>query len=72
MKQRAQGKPGSRTARQRQEEAARNARVNKMLISMVVIFGTSWFPINLINLVADTVDLSTLSTSTCWRNTSRD
>ena len=58
LKQRAQGKPGSRTARQRQEEAARNARVNKMLISMVVIFGTSWFPINLINLAADTVDLS--------------
>jgi len=62
LKQRAQGKPGSRTARQRQEEAARNARVNKMLISMVVIFGISWCPINLINLAADTVDLSSLST----------
>ena len=61
LKQRAQGKPGSRTARQRQEEAARNARVNKMLISMVAIFGTCWFPINLINLAADTVDLSSLN-----------
>ena len=28
-----------------------------MLVAMVVIFGTSWFPINLINLVADSVDL---------------
>ena len=28
-----------------------------MLIAMVFIFGTSWFPINLINLVADSVDL---------------
>ena len=26
---------------------------------MVIIFGTSWFPINLINLVADSVDLGT-------------
>ena len=30
-----------------------------MLIAMVIIFGTSWFPINLINLVADSVDLGT-------------
>ena len=29
-----------------------------MLIAMVVIFGTSWFPINLINLLADCMDLS--------------
>ena len=57
LRQRAQCMPGSRTAKQRQEEAARNRRINKMLIAMVVIFGTSWFPINLINLAADTVDL---------------
>ena len=71
LKQRAQGKPGSRTARQRQEEAARNARVNKMLISMVVIFGTSWCPINLINLAADTVDLSSLSLNLLDKNCKR-
>ena len=46
-----------RSARQKQEEAARNKRINRMLIAMVIIFGTSWFPINLINLVADSVDL---------------
>ena len=57
LQQRARTKPGTRSARQRQEEAARNARINKMLISMVIIFGISWFPINLINLVADLVDL---------------
>ena len=39
------------TTQQIQEEAARNGRMNKMLISMVVIFGISWFPINLINLL---------------------
>ena len=57
LRQRARGKPGSRSAKQREEEAARNARVNKMLISMVIIFGISWFPINLINLIADTSEL---------------
>ena len=57
LHQRAQCMPGSRTAKQRQEEAARNSRINKMLIAMVVIFGTCWFPINLINLAADTIDL---------------
>ena len=62
LRQRAQCKPGSRTAKQRQDEAARNARVNKMLISMVIIFGISWFPINLINLIADTTDLGKSST----------
>ena len=55
--------PGSRTAKQRQEEAARNSRINKMLIAMVVIFGTCWFPINLINLAADTIDLGELLSS---------
>ena len=29
-----------------------------MLIAMVVIFGVSWFPINLINLMSDCMDLS--------------
>ena len=39
------------------EEEARTKRTNRMLIAMVVIFGTSWFPINLINLFADCMDL---------------
>ena len=47
----------SRSAQQRQIEAARNRRTNWMLIAMVGIFGACWFPINLINLVADSMDL---------------
>ena len=39
------------------EEEARTKRTNRMLIAMVVIFGTSWFPINLINLLGDCMDL---------------
>lgn len=56
----ASGKPGSRSAKKRLEEEARTKRTNRMLIAMVVIFGTSWFPINLINLFADCMDLG------CW------
>ena len=41
----------SMTMGQRQGEAARTVRLNKMLISMVVIFGVCWFPFNIINLV---------------------
>lgn len=43
------------------EEDVRNSRINKMLIAMVVIFGACWFPINLINLAADTIDLGELA-----------
>ena len=32
-----------------------------MLIAMVVIFGTSWFPINLINLVGDLINLGSIT-----------
>ena len=49
--------PMYRSAKKRLEEEARTTRTNRMLIAMVVIFGVSWFPINLINLLADTMDL---------------
>ena len=39
------------TTQQKQEEAARTLRMNKMLISMVVIFCVCWFPYPIINLV---------------------
>merc|ERR550532_2715444 len=56
----AAGIPGSRSAKKRIEEEARTRRTNRMLIAMVIIFGTSWFPINLINLLHDCIDLG------CW------
>ena len=49
-----------RSAQKRLAEEARTKRTNRMLIAMVVIIGVSWFPINLINLVADCTDLGKL------------
>ncbi|XP_023345656.1 neuropeptide F receptor, partial [Eurytemora carolleeae] len=60
QERRKNGIPGSRSAKKRQEEEERAKRTNRMLIAMVIIFGTSWFPINLINLVGDLVNLE------CW------
>ena len=37
LRQRAQGKPGARTVRQRQEEAARTARVSHQLLKIRAI-----------------------------------
>ena len=50
----------TRSAKKRLEEEARTRRTNRMLIGMVVIFGTCWFPINLINLLGDCLELGNL------------
>ena len=42
-----------RSRKKKLEEQERSRRTNRMLIAMVVIFGTSWFPLNLINLLGD-------------------
>ena len=44
------GRSESMTTHQMLEETTRIIRMNKMLISIAVIFGICWFPINLINL----------------------
>ena len=41
----------------------RMQQTNRMLVSMVVIFGSTWLPLNLINLVAD-LNLVELD---CWK-----
>jgi len=56
----AAGKPGTRSMSKRLAEEARTRRTNRMLIAMVIIFAISWFPINLINLLADCLQLD------CW------
>jgi hypothetical protein len=35
-----------------------------MLIAMVIIFGTCWFPINLINFFGDLMNLGTIFSTT--------
>ncbi len=49
------GAPARSAASRRREqlERARAVRTNRMLISMVVVFGTCWLPLNAINFVAD-------------------
>ena len=46
------GRSESMTTHQMLEETTKIIRMNKMLISIAVIFGICWFPINLINLVS--------------------
>ena len=46
-----------RSAKKRLVEEARTKRTNRMLIAMVVIFGVCWFPIDLINILADSLPL---------------
>ena len=51
----------SLTAQQREEEDARNKRMNKMLILVTVIFGICWFPAQLSQVIIAKVDIF------CWK-----
>ena len=43
----------SRSAAKAEQDKVRNQRTNRMLISMVVVFGIGWLPLNTINFIAD-------------------
>ncbi|KAI5644180.1 7 transmembrane receptor (rhodopsin family) domain-containing protein [Phthorimaea operculella] len=53
LNDRARSKPGAKTTRREEADRDRKKRTNRMLISMVAIFGISWLPINLINIFND-------------------
>lgn len=53
LRDRARAKPGAKSVKKEEMERKRTRRTNRMLISMVVIFGASWLPLNLYNLVMD-------------------
>lgn len=53
LKDRARAKPGSKTSRREEADRERKRRTNRMLIAMVVIFGVSWLPLNIVNIVDD-------------------
>lgn len=53
LNDRARSKPGSKNTRKQEAERERKKRTNRMLIAMVTIFGVSWLPLNLINLIND-------------------
>jgi neuropeptide Y receptor len=44
---------GAKSARKEELERERTSRTNRMLISMVIIFGISWLPLNCYNLLLD-------------------
>ncbi|XP_050672108.1 prolactin-releasing peptide receptor-like [Leptidea sinapis] len=53
LNDRARSKPGAKNTRREEADRDRKRRTNRMLISMVAIFGISWLPINLINIFND-------------------
>lgn len=53
LNDRARAKPGQRNTRKEELDRERKRRTNRMLIAMVGIFGVSWLPLNLINLIND-------------------
>ncbi|XP_065565122.1 prolactin-releasing peptide receptor-like isoform X1 [Artemia franciscana] len=53
LQSRAKAKPGMKSIRSEEIERQRKRRTNRMLIAMVIIFGASWLPINMVNLYND-------------------
>ena len=53
LSSRAKCKPGSKTLRKEQADRERKRRTNRMLIAMVAVFGLSWLPLNLMNILDD-------------------
>ncbi|XP_015521938.2 prolactin-releasing peptide receptor-like [Neodiprion lecontei] len=53
LNDRAKAKPGSKTSRREEADKERKRRTNRMLIAMVSIFGVSWLPLNIVNVLND-------------------
>lgn len=53
LNNRAKSKPGSKTSKREEADRERKRRTNRMLIAMVTIFGVSWLPLNIVNVVND-------------------
>lgn len=53
LNDRAKAKPGSKTSRKEEVDRSRKKRTNIMLISMVAVFGFSWLPLNVVNIIND-------------------
>lgn len=53
LNDRAKSKPGSKTAKKEEADRDRKKRTNRMLISMVAVFGVSWLPMNAVNIFND-------------------
>lgn len=56
LNSRARTKVGSKTAKKEEADRERKKRTNRMLIAMVGVFGISWLPLSVVNIVTDYVD----------------
>ncbi|XP_059481682.1 prolactin-releasing peptide receptor [Neocloeon triangulifer] len=53
LNDRAKCKPGAKNSRREELDRERKRRTNRMLIAMVTVFGVSWLPLNMVNLIND-------------------
>lgn len=53
LNDRAKAKPGAKTNKREEADRERKKRTNRMLIAMVTVFGVSWLPLNIINVIDD-------------------
>lgn len=53
LNDRAKTKPGAKTTKKEELERDRKKRTNRMLIAMVAVFGISWLPLNVVNVLND-------------------
>lgn len=53
LNDRAKTKPGAKTTKKEEVERDRKKRTNRMLIAMVAVFGLSWLPLNVVNVLND-------------------
>ncbi|CAK9806648.1 Prolactin-releasing peptide receptor [Anthophora plagiata] len=49
----ARAKPGTKTSKREEADRERKKRTNRMLIAMVTVFGISWLPLNIVNVIDD-------------------
>ncbi|XP_043681136.1 prolactin-releasing peptide receptor-like [Vespula pensylvanica] len=53
LNDRARSKPGSKSSKREETDRERKKRTNRMLVAMVIIFGFSWLPLNIVNIIND-------------------
>lgn len=53
LNDRAKTKPGAKTTKKEELDRDRKKRTNRMLIAMVAVFGFSWLPLNVVNVLDD-------------------
>ncbi|XP_063708792.1 neuropeptide Y receptor type 2-like [Culicoides brevitarsis] len=62
LNDRTRARPGNTNSRREEQDRDRKKRTNRMLIAMVAIFGISWLPLNVVNILNDFE-----SYINCWR-----